>query len=328
MKKELITVIVPVYNVEKYLSRCVDSIINQTYSNLEIFLVDDGSPDKCGKICDDYAKKDQRIKVIHKQNGGLSDARNVALDVATGSYITFVDSDDYIALDMIENLYNDLKKYDAEIATCSYQSFYEKIENKGQVENKKTMVYNNEEALEDMLYQKSCTTSAWGKLYKKELFNKIRYPKGKICEDLDTTYLLFSKANKITISENKKYFYLQRKDSIINSKFNIKRMDALEFAEKETEYIKKYHKKIIKSAENREFMEAIFILDKLPQKKEYKKYRSKLKNTIQKLKSVVLLDTKSKRIYRFYALLSYFGTNTLLLALKIKVLLRRRKKYE
>lgn len=126
MESKLISVIVPVYNVEKYLSKCIDSILAQTYKNLEIILVDDGSPDNCPKICDEYAKKDNRIKVIHKENGGLSAARNVALDIAKGEYIGFVDSDDFIAEDMYEVLYNLAEKYNAEISSVS---FYKVIEN-------------------------------------------------------------------------------------------------------------------------------------------------------------------------------------------------------
>lgn len=120
MKEDLISIIVPVYKVENYLSKCLDSMICQTYKNIEIILVDDGSPDNSGKICDDYAKKDSRIKVIHKENGGLSDARNAGLKIATGKYIGFVDSDDYISVEMYEKLYNQAKKEDADIACCNY----------------------------------------------------------------------------------------------------------------------------------------------------------------------------------------------------------------
>ena len=121
----LISVIVPIYNVEKYLDRCVESIINQTYKNLEIILVDDGSPDNCTQMCDDYAKKDSRIRVVHKENGGLSDARNAGMEVATGEYVSFIDSDDYISLDFYETLFQTMIDNDSDIVECSVVKFYE-----------------------------------------------------------------------------------------------------------------------------------------------------------------------------------------------------------
>lgn len=126
MEEKLISIIVPVYNVEKYLKECIDSVISQTYKNLEIILVDDGSTDKSGEICDEYSKKDSRIKVIHKENGGLSDARNVALDIAKGEYIGFVDSDDYVEKDMFETLYKLAEEHNTEISSIS---FYKTLEN-------------------------------------------------------------------------------------------------------------------------------------------------------------------------------------------------------
>lgn len=309
MKQDLISVVVPVYNVEKYLCKCVDSILNQTYQNLEIFLVDDGSLDNSGRICDEYAKKDNRIIAIHKSNGGLSDARNVAIEQATGKYITFIDSDDYVSLDMIEFLHQNVTKYQADISTCMYRSFCEKqaIDTVDQG-GFRVHVFDAEQALETMLYQKECTTSAWGKLYLTKLFKNIRYPFGKICEDLDTTYLLFSKAKKIVISNCKKYYYLQRADSIINSKFNEKRMDALEFAKKETLYVQAYYPKITKSAINREFMEAIFILCQFDFKnKKYNNYYIKLKETIKRTRKTVIFDYQSRFLYRIYAIATFLG---------------------
>ena len=318
MRQELISVVVPVYNVEKYLKKCVDSILNQTYKNLEIFLVDDGSLDNSGSICDEYAKKDKRIIVVHKANGGLSDARNVAIDQATGKYITFIDSDDYVALDMIEFLYRNIKENNAEISTCMYQNFWENQELQlDKLEQPSINVFDNQQALELMLYQKNCTTSAWGKLYLTKLFEGIRYPFGKICEDLDTTYLLFAKAKKIVISNCKKYYYLQRQNSIINSKFNEKRMDALDFARKETSYIESNFNEIIPSAINREFMEAIFVLCQFPFKdQQYQHYYQSLKDTVKRTRKTVIFDSKSKGTYRLYALLTFLGCKNFIYLLR------------
>ncbi len=315
MKEELITIIVPVYKVEDYLERCIESIINQTYNNLEIILVDDGSPDNCGKICDEYQIRDKRIKVIHKQNGGLSDARNVAIDNAKGELITFIDSDDYVEKDYIELLYKNLQDNNCDISTCSYQCFYDKVEI-GK-ENEQIIVMNNEEALENMFYQKNTTTSAWGKLYKTKLFKNIRYPKGKICEDLDTTYKLFAKSKKIVMSACKKYYYLQRTNSIINSKFSIKRMDAIDFATKTVKFINQKHPDILASAYNRLFMEAVFIIIQIP-KKEYKDEYKQLIGIIKKYRKEVLKDKKSKKGYRIIALASYSGIGIIKIIFKLK----------
>lgn len=137
----LITVVVPIYKVEAYLDECVQSILKQTYSNLEIILVDDGSPDRCGEMCDVYAEKDARVKVIHQKNKGLSGARNSAIDIATGEYITFVDSDDYLKEDMVEVLYHEVLQYDAEIATAAFESFFEDESRMSNPHNGKIFVY-------------------------------------------------------------------------------------------------------------------------------------------------------------------------------------------
>ena len=209
MKK--ISVIVPIYKVEKYIHRCIDSIINQTYKNLEIILVDDGSPDSCPRICDEYAKKDKRIKVIHKENGGLSDARNKGVDIATGDYIAFVDSDDYIHPNMYEVLIYELEKNNSDIALCKYKIVYEKSKITTEIDGKfEVYSLNNLQAL-DSMYGKDGVDFivAWNKLYKKDLFNKIRYPVGKIHEDEYTTYkLLFASKNVIYIEYELYYFLL------------------------------------------------------------------------------------------------------------------------
>lgn len=214
MENKLISVIVPVYKVEKYLNRCIDSIIKQTYHNLEIILVDDGSPDNSGKICDEYAKKDKRIKVIHKQNGGLSDARNCALDIATGDYIGFVDSDDYIKEDMFETLYNLCEEKEADISIIS---FYEMIEDRiiEVRDSGELQILDKIEAIKELLLDTKIQSYAWNKLFKKELFTNIRFPTGKNFEDIATTLILFEKCNKIVRLEEPKYYYLRRNDSIV-----------------------------------------------------------------------------------------------------------------
>ena len=215
---DLISVVVPIYNVEKYLTKCIDSIINQTYKNLEIILVDDGSPDNCGKICDEYKKKDNRIKVIHKKNGGLSDARNEGIKIATGKYIGFIDSDDFVNLKMIEILYDLLKNNNADISVVSYKYYFGEEENNNEsVEIKSPKILSNIDAITYLFDNNKLGNYAWNKLYKLSLFDDVKYPVGKKMEDLGTTYKLFSKSNKIVYSDTELYYYLQRGDSILHS---------------------------------------------------------------------------------------------------------------
>ena len=258
-EKALISIIIPVYKVEKYLEKCIQSVINQTYENLQIILVDDGSPDNCGKICDEYAKKDHRIEVIHKSNGGLSDARNKGLEMAKGEYIGFVDSDDYIEADMYEVLYNLLKQYNADVSICN---FYTVSQGKISIKNADNGIneYNRIEILKEILLDKNIQSYAWNKLYKKELFDEIKYPIGKKYEDIGTTFYLLEKCNKVVVTGKSEYYYINRQDSIINNvtestitdyiELIIQRYDYIEENIKElSSYNKDYLKRILKTAE-------------------------------------------------------------------------------
>lgn len=216
MGNDLISIIIPVYKVEEYLEKCIESVLKQTYTNLQIILVDDGSPDNCGKICDEYAKKDPRIEVIHKVNGGLSDARNVGIAKAKGKYIGFVDSDDYIKEDMYEILINLIKEYDANVSICN---LYDVIDGKEYIRNNENGIqeYSRLEILKEVLLDKNIQSYAWNKLYKKELFDEIKYPIGKKYEDIGTTFYVFEKCNKIVVTSKPEYYYLKRSDSLVNN---------------------------------------------------------------------------------------------------------------
>ena len=320
-KNELITIVVPVYNVEKYLKKCIDSILCQTYDLLEIILVDDGSLDNSGTICDDYMNADNRVKVIHKKNGGLSDARNVGIDAANGNYITFIDSDDYINCDYINNLYEMLLLSNSEIAVCDNYYFYEE-DTLINIDNKKSFkTFSKLQALQDMMYQKNISNNACGKLYKTELFSVVRYPVGRLCEDLGTTYKLFYKANNICFTSDKYYYYFQRHDSIIHKAFNLNRMDGLTFAFEEKSFISLNESSIIKSAINREFMECIYILKTIPLRKEYNLEIGKIKKIIKNNRRIVLFDKKATKKSRFLAFVSYFGVKAIkkIMILKSKI---------
>lgn len=307
MNNEIISIIVPCYNVEKYIERCVTSLVNQTYTNIEIILVDDGSTDSTGELCDNYEKADNRIKVIHKKNGGLSDARNAGMKVAIGNYFFFVDSDDFISTDTIKFLYENLLDKAADISTCTHINFFENNNIKNKMYDNKNFVYETEDALKNLLYEKNITTSAWGKLYKRTLFDNVEYPKGKICEDLPTTYLLFAKSKRVSINSMPMYYYLIRKDSIIHSKFNSKRLDALDFANDETIFIKENFPNILNAAISREFMEAVYISTTIPYSLEYKNARKRIKNILKKYRKNILLDNNVKKNEKIYAYMSYFN---------------------
>lgn len=216
MERDLISVIVPVYNVQEYLKNCINSILNQSYKNIEIILVDDGSTDESSSICDLYVKKDNRIKVIHKENGGLSDARNMGIKSARGKYITFVDSDDYLDENYVKALYILITENNSDIA-CSRMKKTDSLNDKIINKNEKINIYNSIDAIKEILYQRNIDNSAPSKLFKKDLFENILFPVGYAFEDLDTMYKLFLQANKIVSTTNNYYLYYQRQDSILHT---------------------------------------------------------------------------------------------------------------
>lgn len=238
MLEPLISVIVPIYNVEKYLNKCVDSIINQTYKNLEIILVDDGSPDKCPELCDIYAQKDKRIKVVHKENGGLSDARNAGMAVASGEYVSFIDSDDYIELNMLSDLYDCIVKDNSDVAACGVNWVDEscKVIRKDCVEQH--CVLSNVEAMKELLHDNIIKQYVWNKLYKMSIIKDIPFEKGRYNEDVFWSYQMVGNANQISISPNVCYNYLQRSNSIMGVGYSAKRLDALDAYAERCEYIK------------------------------------------------------------------------------------------
>jgi glycosyltransferase involved in cell wall biosynthesis len=227
-----ISVIIPVYKVEPYLRQCIDSILTQSYSNLEIILVDDGSPDNCGKICDEYAEKDNRINVIHKENEGQAAARNTGINKATGEYLTFVDSDDWVAPDILELLYTSLISNNADVSCCGYYLAYSNMYKTFNCSNK-ILVLNREQAIEQMLLNKNVFCSVWGKLYKKSLFDVIRFPCGiSYGEDAAVTFNVLSIIECVVSNNIPKYYYRQRKGSLVSMNYNSKKMEILNNAER------------------------------------------------------------------------------------------------
>lgn len=220
---DLISVIIPVYKVEKYLCRCVDSVLEQTYTNMEIILVDDGSPDNCPVMCDEYARQDSRVKVIHQENAGLSGARNAGIDMAQGQWLAFVDSDDYLAADFLERLYQACVDTGSSLSVCRWE--YVRGETIPEHGTGETRVYTGREMLANLYVPDGAYfVVAWNKLYRKELFEDIRYPLGRIHEDEATTYRIYDKVKKAAYVDRSLYGYFVTPVSITRG-FNPKRMD-------------------------------------------------------------------------------------------------------
>lgn len=241
--KDLISVVVPVYRVEQYLDQCMQSILKQTYPNLEIILVDDGSPDRCGEWCDKYQKNDVRVQVIHQKNGGLSKARNAGIERATGDYITFVDSDDYIHPKMYEILLSQMKRLDAEVGICDYLevSDTETRMFRAEVKDEDALLFTKKEAKNGYyIYEKKARfVVAWNKLYKRELFDKVRYPEGKVHEDTYTTYKALYKAKGIAWVNKPLYYYRIRNSSITGKGFCAERLHILEALQEQMAFYRK-----------------------------------------------------------------------------------------
>lgn len=237
---EKISVIVPIYNVEQYLDRCIQSIVNQTYSNLEIILVDDGSPDSCPALCDQWAEKDSRIIVIHKENGGLSDARNAGLKDATGELIAFVDSDDWLALTFLEELYTVLVEHQADVAECSVQY----VDEAGNVTRNRNAasfpVIEKMDALKRLILEDGIYQTVWNKLYRRPVIDGILFKKGKYNEDDFWTYLVFDRIARLAVVQKPLYHYLQRSTSIMGTNYSLKRLDGLEARFQRMAYLQKY----------------------------------------------------------------------------------------
>ncbi len=247
--KPLISVIVPVYNVEKVLTRCIESILSQSYRNLEIILVDDGSPDNCPSICDEYSELDSRIIVIHQQNKGLSGARNAGIDISKGSCITFVDSDDYIEPKCIETMEKNLSEFECDISCIKHNVIY-----KHRIINEWTgnkYLLGSKEALEMILYSDDMDVSAWGKLYKKHLFDQIRYPEGRLFEDTATTYRLINKANKVYLDSLPLYNYIIRDNSITNNRFSSDSLHLITSTKEMTDFIRKEYPVLNRACDRR-----------------------------------------------------------------------------
>lgn len=304
----LITIIVPVYNVEGYLMRCLDSIVKQTYKHLEIILVNDGSSDSSGEICRTYQKKDSRIVLIDKDNGGLSEARNYGLARARGDYITFVDSDDYIHGDYVRSLYCLLKDYHADISIVGARRVYDTQANTQESRQSRILCLTGEEALKNMLYQRKIINNAWGKMYAKQLFDSVRFPVGRLYEDLGTLYKLFYKSRRVALSSERLYYYYQRKDSIMNREFSMKNMDRIVISGEIMEWAGDKQPDLYKASIARFFTSNMQVLRTLPlDNREYDNCLMEVEDNIKKYRNIIIADKNVKPVNRIIAFSSFLN---------------------
>lgn len=241
---DLVSVVVPVYRVEPYLDRCIKSIVNQTYTNLEIILVDDGSPDRCPQICDEWAAKDSRIRVVHKENGGLSDARNAGIALANGGFLAFVDSDDYIARDMYEIMISALQRTGAGMVCCGVN-----ISKDGDVRScrciRQEKVFTSEDALRELVLDGCIGQTACNKVYRKSLFGDIAFPKGEINEDLAVMPQLIDQAGTVCHVGVPLYFYYQNRGSVTKSPYSPQKKIVLQHLDDLENYLRTNHPNLL-----------------------------------------------------------------------------------
>lgn len=322
-KKSLVSVIIPVYNVEKFVKKSILSVINQTYQNVEIVVVNDGSTDNSGKICHELEKKDNRVKVYDKENGGLSSARNYGLAHANGEYIMFLDSDDMLTLNAVETLLTFIQKSKADMCIGKGITINESDNIKPEVMKKctHTKSFSKYEAIENALYELNFSMSATMKLYKRNILNNISFPIGKTYEDLFTTYKVFFNCTKIIFTDFYVYYYTLRYGSIISNLNPLNNIDFYEAAYEIQKYITTNYPQILKAANYKLFSAAIELFVKYPQSEKQlsnknRKDKKIIWKTIKKYRAEILINKKGKTKYRILALISYFGQTVLSLFYK------------
>ena len=325
MSDDLVSVLIAVYNTEEYLQRCVASIVNQSYYLIEIIIVNDGSTDNSATICEQLSEEDNRIKVIHQPNGGLSAARNTGIDNASGNYIVFIDSDDYVERDHIRNLYNLVTENEADISITDYIMEFENTgkRRKKKILTNKAIIMDREEAIEDFLYQKHFTTAIWGRLFKRTLFDDVSFPLGRTAQDVGVMYKLIDKANKVVFQSIPDYIYVQRDTSTVYSRINDRERDSLSLSEEMRSFIILKYPGLESAVISRCFSINTLALMRFPFKELYNENHSAVRSNIKKYRSSVLKDSKARLRNRGCALLSYFGLWVLKLLVYMLSLRRR-----
>ncbi len=311
-EKDLVSVVVPVYNVERYVGRCIESLIAQTYDNIEIILVDDGSRDQSGAICDRYSGQDQRVVVIHKKNGGLSDARNEGIRQARGKWITFVDSDDYTHPEYVHVLHRNITERRADISVCQFVRKRADIEcvtwegAEKKAIRERTAFYSGLEGLEKLLYQ-YISTSACAKMYKTELFQGTQFPSGRLYEDVITVFDLFAKAEHVVVSNCALYCYCVRKGSIVRKKFEESKLDYIENTRYVLDKTRQFFPTLEKAAISRALWADVHIVVQIGRDGRYSGVQDELWREIKKYRNSVLADKRCCLRNKAVMLLSFSG---------------------
>lgn len=299
---ELISVIVPVYRVETYLDKCIMSIANQTYDNLEIILVDDGSPDNCPAMCDAWEEKDGRVKVIHKTNGGLSDARNAGVAVSSGDLIAFVDSDDYLASNYIEDMYSAMKGTHADIVECGvlYVDEVDSVLRKRAIGAEITV--NRVDALKRLILEDGVYQTVWNKLYRRSVIENTLFEVGRYHEDDFWTYQVFDQINSLTVLPKPLYYYLQRGDSIMGFGYTLKRLDGLEARYRRMQYLQKYDE-LAALSQQQLLMDCMWhyqCAEKLLDQQEKQVVRNRIDVILRELSNMHLIQRVGKLTHRLW----------------------------
>lgn len=304
----MVSVIIPVYNVQDYLARCIDSVLAQTYTDLEIILVDDGSLDSSGDICDEYDLKYRFLRVIHKVNGGLSDARNAGLDVAQGQYVTFIDGDDYVHPRFVESLMNTIQQTGAQIAVCTWQELNEgDTPRTVNVEKARYKTFSQQEAINTVFYQGELNHSACSRIFDTQLFHDLRFPEGALYEDLAIIYPLLRKVEKVALLKAPMYYYMHRTGSIITT-MSLRRTHVLDHLEKLEEQVTSEAPQYLPAVRSRHLSACFNMLRLMPAKDpQWQPTKERCWNYIKNMRKLCIKDRHVRLKNKAAILLSYLG---------------------
>lgn len=315
MEQELVSVIVPVYRAEQYLRKCVESILAQSYRNLELLLIDDGSPDGCPALCDELAEGDARIRVFHQENGGAASARNLGLDQILGNYVLFVDSDDYIPQEHIFVLFDLLKKNDADVSMASV------VYLPGPVIRRKEQLLSKKQCLEAMLYRDGMGDYPVGKLFRASMFRGIRFQTGITSEDFEIFYRLYQNAERIVVTDATEYYYVQRADSVSTQQNGAAYFNRMDICDRLIADVQRNEPALLPAAQARAVDESIWLYGITP--KAYIEERKRMQSTVKQYARSVWNDPNVTRKIKRRILIFSISPRLWMLRMRLKAFLIR-----